>query len=140
MSISLKELIGNTDYNKLDKPIQQNLMTLLERINKIRSVWNKPMSVTSGLRTMEHHIEIYKKIAQDKGIPFDESKVPKFSQHLSGGAVDIADSKKELQKWCKDNETILADVGLWCEDFSATNSWVHMQIFPPKSGKRFFLP
>lgn len=140
MSISLKELIKTANFSSLDKEIQGNLMTLLERINKVRSKYGKAMNVTSGLRTKEDHIRIYKEIAARKGVKFDESKVPMGSQHLKGGAVDISDPKRELQKWCLANEKFLEEVGLWCEDFSATPNWVHFQIFPPKSGKRFFKP
>lgn len=140
MSISLKELIKDAKYSSLDATIQGNLMTLLERINKIRSSWGKAMTVTSGLRTKEDHIRIYKEIAAKKSQKFDESKVPMGSQHLKGAAVDISDPKGELQKWCKENEKTLADVGLWCEHFDYTKGWVHFQIYPPKSGNRFFKP
>lgn len=133
--ISLKELLDGADFNTLEKSIQNNLMDLLERINKVRSAYNKPMTVTSPLRTMAHHLEIYAK----KGIT-DRSKIPMKSKHLYGQAVDIFDPKRELQAWCKANEKFLADVGLWMEDFSATPNWVHFQVVPPASGKRWFMP
>lgn len=132
--ISLKELIKSVDFNSLDKDTQNNLLILLERINRIRSDFNKSMIVTSGLRSMEDHLRIYK----EKGISQD--KVPMKSKHLYGQAVDISDPKKELQKWCIDNESKLKQYELWCEDFSATPNWVHFQIVPPKSGNRFFKP
>ncbi len=140
MSISLKEIIKSTDFNGLSKEIQDNLMDLLERMNKIRNAYAKSMIVSSGLRTKEDHIRIYKEIAAKKGIVFDLSRVPMGSQHLRGAAVDIADPKGDLQKWCLANEKVLEDVGLWCEHFDFTKGWVHFQIYPPKSGKRFFKP
>lgn len=133
--ISMKELLDGAKLQDLPSKSQENLLILLERINKVRTAWNKPMTVTSGFRTMEHHLEIYAK----KGIK-DPKKIPMKSKHLYGEAVDIYDPKQELQRWCKKNEQLLIDVGLWMEDFSATPNWCHFQILPPKSGKRWFLP
>lgn len=110
-------------------------MTLLERIGRVRSAYGRPMTVTSGLRTMADHLRIY----AQKGIT-DKTKIPMKSLHLKGAAVDISDPKQELQKWCKDNEALLEQVGLWMEAFSATPNWCHFQILPPGSGRRWFNP
>lgn len=138
MSISLKEILGKYKFEDLPKEHQDNCMILLERINKIRQAYGKPMQVSSGYRSMEDHLRIYK----NKGIT-DPNKIPMQSKHLSAAAIDIADPNQELQKWCLNNISLLENVELWCEDFSATSkpsAWVHMQIFPPKSNKRFFIP
>ncbi len=135
MSISLKEIIKDTKFSTLSKEVQDNLMTLLERINKIRAKYGKPMIVTSGLRTKEDQIRVYK----ERGIT-DIKKIPMGSQHIKGAAIDIFDPKKELQKWCLANEKTIEEVGLWIEDFSATPNWCHFQIYPPRSGKRYFKP
>lgn len=133
--ITMKELLGNQGvFEELPHDIQNNLLELLEKINVIRKAYGKPMRVTSGLRSMEHHKNIYKK----KGIP--ENKIPMKSKHLYGQAVDIYDPNKELQKWVLANIQILEREGLYCEDFSATENWTHFQSVPPKSGKRFFMP
>lgn len=134
--ITMDELLNNKyKLNDLDESIKKNLAVLLDKINKVRAAYNKPMTITSGLRTMEDHLRIY----AAKGIT-DKSKIPMKSHHLYGEAVDIADSKQELQKWCKENEKVLASVGLWMEDFSATPNWCHFQIVAPTSGKRWFIP
>lgn len=135
MSISLKELMGDVDFSKLDKEIQSNLMTLLERINKLRDTYGSPMKVTSGLRTKEDQIRIYKA----KGIT-EVSKIPMGSAHIKGAAVDIYDPKKQLQMFCTQNVALLEHLQLWCEDFGSTPDWVHFQIYAPASGKRFFKP
>lgn len=132
MAISLKEILKNTDFNTLDKSVQHNLLDLLEKINKIREAYGKPLLVTSGYRSKEDHIRIYK----EKGIP--ESKIPWGSKHLSGEAIDISDPKRELQAWCLKNVALLEKIGLWCEHFDDTPNWVHFQIRPPASGNRFF--
>ena len=133
--MTLKEIIGKAKIEDQPEQTQANLKELLEKINKIRTAWAKPMTVTSGLRTMEDHLRIY----AQKGIT-DKAKIPMKSRHLFGQAVDISDPNKDLQKWCKANESVLADVGLWMEDFSATSNWCHFQIVPPASGKRWFMP
>lgn len=128
MSISLKEIIKDVNFSSLPKPTQDNLMTLLERVNKVRDAYGKAMVVSSGLRTMEQHLAIYKA----KGIT-DQSKIPMKSRHLIGAACDFSDSKKELQEWCKKNESLLKTIGLWMENFDYTskpNAWVHFQCLP----------
>lgn len=129
--ITLKEL--NPKNFPTTPEIDQNLNKLLEHINKFRGVYGKPMNVTSGLRSMEDHLRIYKQ----KGIT-DPAKIPMASKHLQGKAVDIADPKGELMDYCKANEALLQSCELWLED--NTKGWVHFQCEPPKSGKRFFKP
>lgn len=130
--ISLKEL-NPKNFPTTDE-LNKNLADLLEKINKVRKAWNKPMKVTSGLRSMEDHKRIYKA----KGI--EESKIPLKSRHLWGKAVDIADPKGELWTWCQANEALLEEIGLWMEHGDTTKGWCHFQTEAPKSGKRFFYP
>lgn len=133
--LSMKELLGSYKLEDQPKTTQDNLNKLLKSVNVVRIAWGKPMTVTSGLRSMADHLRIYK----NKGIT-DPSKIPLKSRHLYGEAVDISDPNKELQIWCKANEKILEQAGLWMEDFSVTPNWCHFQCVPPKSGKRWFLP
>ena len=132
----MEELLSNqAKLNELDAATQDNLNDLLIKINKIRTSWAKPMKVTSGLRTMKHHLAIY----AAKGIT-DKTKIPMKSNHLYGRAVDISDPNRVLQKWCKANEPMLISIGLWMEDFSKTPTWCHFQTVPPASGNRWFMP
>ena len=133
--ISFNELIKGSVISDIPIEHQHNLEELLKKINIIRAAYGKPMIVTSGYRSMADHLRIY----SQKGIT-DRSKIPMASNHLYGRACDISDPNKQLQAWCKQNEALLASVGLWMEDFSATPTWCHFQILPPKSGKRFFMP
>ena len=133
--ISMSELLKGAKLEDQSDEVQTELQTLLDRVNQVRSEYAKPMTVTSGLRSMADHKRIY----AAKGIT-DEAKIPMKSKHLFGKAVDISDPKQELQAWCLANEAKLAEIGLWMEDFSATPNWVHFQSEPPKSGKRWFLP
>jgi len=138
--ISINELLSGNKLESQTQEIKNNLNELLEKINKIRASWGNPMTVTSGLRSKEHHIQVYENIAKKKGIIFDISKVPMGSRHLSGQAVDISDPNRELQAWCLSNQPTLESIGLWMEDFSATSNWCHFQTVAPKSGARFFKP
>jgi hypothetical protein len=127
--ISLKEiLMGRVEFKDLPKEHQDNLMTLLERINKVRTAYGKPMKVNDGYRR-----------PQDK--PTNGSAT---SWHYKGAAIDIDDNDAgDFAKWCIANLQLMKDVGLWLEDPKWTNgcgSWVHFQIYPPKSGKRVFIP
>ena len=137
--ISLTELIhcGKAPEDLDPEKLAQE-QDLLERVNKVRAAWGKPMTVTSGVRTWADHLRIY----ADKGIT-DLNKIPKASHHLEtvtdSAAVDIADPGLELTEWLKaDGAQILEDSGLWAED--GNSNWVHLQNKPPKSGNRWFLP
>lgn len=133
--LSLKELLKGKNFSDLPTDHQANINILLKRINVIRAAYGRPMTVTSGYRSMQEHLDIYKR----KGI-VDPKQIPMKSRHLYGQAVDISDPKKELQVWCRNNVKLLEDNGLWMESFEATPNWCHFQIVPPASGNRFFKP
>lgn len=112
--------------------IQNNLNILLERINKIRAAYGKPMRVTSGLRSEADQHRI------NPGAP--------KSKHCIGGACDILDDEVgTLWFWCINNLQILKDTGLWLEHGCYTHNtshgfWTHFQVLPPASGHRIFIP
>lgn len=131
--ISMDELLGKTRLVDLSADVEKNLKNLLVCVNKVRVLWAKPMTVTSGFRNPDDHRRIY----AAKGIT-DDKKIPWKSKHLFGAAVDIADEGLLITKWLKANPKILEDAELWCEE--GNKNWVHFQIFPPASGNRWFLP
>lgn len=135
--ISITEL--NPKAYKLDSLQASNLQILLHKINQIRIIYNKPMVITSGVRTKEDQIRIYKEIADRNNKQFELSKVPMNSMHLIGAACDVLDLDGSLMKWCKNNSLLLEQIGLWIED-DVSQPRVHFQIYPPKSGNRFFKP
>jgi uncharacterized protein YcbK (DUF882 family) len=133
--ISLAELLKNHKWEDLSEEYQKNLMILLGRVNKLRQMYNKPMYVTNCFRSMDQHIAIY----AAKGIPAD--KVPMKSRHLYCQACDFADKDGSLKAFVKANDyQVLKDCELWMEDGSTTIDWLHVQIVPPKSNVREFLP
>lgn len=128
--ITLKELLSGNKFDELPKEHQDNINKLLEKINLVRTAYGKPMTVTSGYRSMKHHLEIY----AAKGIT-DKTKIPMKSKHLYGLAVDISTPNQDLHQWCKNNVNELKKIGIWMESFSATPNWTHMQIVPYGSYK-----
>lgn len=144
--ISMDEILrGKVKLSDLPQDHRDNLAILLERINKVRAAYGKPMQVTSGYRTLGDHLRIYRELARDHKFPFKdgvyvEAKVPMRSKHLYGLAVDIFDPDKKLKEWILDNVTLMEEIGFWFEDFSVTTNWVHFQVEAPRSGKRFFTP
>lgn len=123
-----------TRGQEIPEEYKENLNILLERLNKLRTLWGKPMIVTSGFRTMESHIQIYK----DKGIT-DLSKIPMQSKHLYCQAVDISDPDFKLTEFCKENDSDMEEIGIWFEDDMSVKR-LHIQIIPPKSNNRWFKP
>lgn len=128
------ELISLEELNKHNYPttpeIDKNLGILLDKLNQVRTAWGKPMIVTSGLRSDAQQQAL---IAQGK------SNAPK-SHHLTGEAADIYDPNGELKKWVMENVPLMEQIGFWFEDFGHTETWVHFQVVPPHSMKRFFIP
>ena len=62
------------------------------------------------------------------------------SRHLTCQAVDLGDQDGTLDAWCIAHQDALAALGLWLEHPSATPGWCHVQIVPPGSGRRVFMP
>lgn len=136
--IKMSELLGANLISEVPLTAQRNLEELCKRINIIRAAWGKPMTVTSGFRSIQHHVDVYRTIALRKRQPFSNLQVPMGSRHLSGEAVDIADPDGKLYEYVSNDIELLEEAGLWCEH--GTKGWVHFQSKPPRSGLRFFKP
>jgi len=132
--ISYNELLSGNSLSDIPIAHQQNLEELLKCVNKLRAEYGKPLIVTSGYRSLQHHIDIYR----TKGIP--DSQIPMGSRHLTGNAVDFADPTGNLYTWALLNEPGLEAWGIWCE--AGTKGWLHCQRVPYASYKpgmtRFF--
>jgi uncharacterized protein YcbK (DUF882 family) len=138
--ISMKEFLGHATIADLSLDHAHNAEELLKRINILREAWGKPWIVTSGYRTMQDHLRIYSQInSKRRAQGLDDLRVPTSSKHLSGEAIDIYDSGLKITKWLKENDSArLQAVDLYCEE--GNDNWVHFQLRPPKSGKRWFKP
>lgn len=134
--ITFNELLSGNPLSSIPINHQHNLEELLKKVNLLRKEWGKPLRVTSGYRSTQHHKDIYR----SKGVPDD--KIPMGSRHLSGRAVDFADPDGSLYKWAWENQDKLTTWGLWAEQ--GTNGWLHIQSIPygsyKEGGPRFFKP
>jgi uncharacterized protein YcbK (DUF882 family) len=106
---------------------------LLDKLNEIRGVWGKPLTVTSGARCVA-----YNQSLRDRGIP-----AALHSNHTKGIAVDITTFKPSDLPFLKAVIASMADnLGIWIEDYNATPIWIHIQIVPYPSytpgSTRFF--
>lgn len=140
-------LMGRVTLETLPDETVRNINTLIPKVNELLDAFYKanPIEpkheVSSGIRTKEDHIRVYEEInAKRKAKNLPTLTVPWRSKHLTGAAVDIEDKNDKLKNWILLNIKLLEDLGLYCEAFSHTNTWVHIQCISPKSGNRFFIP
>ncbi len=115
----------------VDAEISTNLSILLERLQTLESEYvkqtnNLPFHVNSGLRSEADQARI--------------NPAAMHSKHLIGAAADISDPGSRLYTWVVDNMPIIEAIGFWMEDKAYTSTWLHLQISPPKSGHRWFVP
>lgn len=65
----------------------------------------------------------------------------KNSKHETALAMDVRDvAGRAFAGWCLCNLKKLEAIGLWMEDPRWTPTWVHLQIVPPGSGRRVYIP
>jgi hypothetical protein len=101
-----------------------NLNTLIPKVNMFLEAFGSHRKVNSG----------YRSPAINAATP---GAAPK-SNHLICAAVDLEDADAKLHAFARNNTLLLEDLGLWCEE--RQGGWLHLQIYPPRSGKRFFKP
>lgn len=139
--ISVLEYLGGVEYGSISDEIILNINTLIPAVNELLEQFGEYRRCNSGLRSIEHHLRIYKDI-NDKRIKqgLTPLKVPMSSKHLIGAAIDVEDRNGKLKTWCLKNVKLLEKLGLYCEAFEFTATWVHFQTIAPKSQSRFFRP
>lgn len=120
----LEYLMGRAELYSLPKDIIGNINTIVPKANELLEKFGSYRKVNSGYRTLEDQLRI-------------NPKSPK-SKHTIGGAVDLEDADGKLNLFCKNNEKLLVELGLWCEE--RQGGWQHIQIFAPSSSKRWFKP
>jgi len=86
----LTEFLHNKSPEGVTPDIIESLRRLAIALETIRALLgNRRITITSGFRSWKHHLEIYRAIAKQKGVPFDIKKVPRKSYHLYGLAADF---------------------------------------------------
>lgn len=147
MKIGVFELVSPMTYPSLSDEHKANIHTLLYRLNCIREASQIPMVIrkdgrdSAGYRTKEMHYGLYMKINSDRvGKGLKPVSIPSKSWHLFGGAADVLDMDGKLKQWILEHLDFCESLCLWFESFDFTPTWVHAQIYPPASMKRFFNP
>lgn len=124
--ITIQEiLMGRAKFEELPEELQINGKKLLDALNKFRTIYGKPMIVTSGYRPAAIN-------ASAGGA--------KQSNHMKLLACDFKDTDGSLDQYCLDNPKVLEECGLYQEDPGSTLNWCHLQCTAPASGKRVFKP
>ncbi len=130
------------DLNKRNYPttkvIDSNLLVLFQRLQQLETLWIAHVGIgisdgfkcNSGLRSE----------AQQRDLVKAGKSTALKSKHLLGLAADLNDEDGEIKKWLQARPHILSDIHLWCEAAEACPNWLHVQICPPASGKRWFSP
>ena len=136
----MKDISELNPHNyKTNQAIDENLKILFERLLEFQDACGIDFVITSGLRSNEKQEELIKQ----------GRTTASRSYHLAGAAADILDKDESLTNWIKSNIGIMEKIGFWLEDFNSIKTmskklgcdvWVHVQIKPPKSGKRVFIP
>ena len=128
MHFTLKEVLNAGSHkwkeSEIDLVTKRNLEDLILKVNALG--YEPSMIATSCLRSLADQRRINPRAMG--------------SAHCYGCAVDIADPKGELKKWCVANKAKLIECGLWMESPEATPTWCHLQCYAPKSMNRIFKP
>lgn len=101
---------------------------LLTRVNALLEDFGEMRDVRSGHRTRDKSLKL---IAAGY-------KAALGGNHEKCFAVDVVDNDNDLDVYLTDE--MLTSYGLYREHPDATDTWVHLQSVPPKSGNRTFVP
>ncbi len=116
-------LMGRAKIEDLTPELQDNLKRTITAANALLADFGSYRKVNSGYRR-----------------PIDNKAAggsPK-SKHMTCEAVDLEDKDGALKRFC--TEEILEKYDLYMEHGSASPSWLHIQVVPPRSGRRIFYP
>ena len=139
--IRIREL--NPNGVRLNRDQRYNLHLLHTTLNEIRAEWDRPMVITSSLRSMEHHLRIYEeKNARRTAEGMDPLPIPLSSAHLCAAAADVRDETGMLFHFIVGRMELWEslDLDVYLESSNYTPGWVHLQVIPPRSGQRIFIP
>jgi hypothetical protein len=142
MRITLGEYLQGRDAiypAELTAEIGANAATTVKLVNSLLAVMEAegmkleahPVSqslITSGWRPPQINRQV-------------KNAAPK-SKHMTGEAVDLYDPEGDIDNFLMSGQgqRVLASLGLYIEHPSATKSWSHIQIVPPRSQSRVFYP
>lgn len=112
--------------------VQDNGAETVMRINRLVDMY---VADTGNAR-----METWASGWRPEGINSKTSNAAKTSRHITAQAGDVRDPVRLFAGWCNRRLEELELCGLWMEDSRWCPSWVHLQIVPPKSGNRIYIP
>ena len=112
--------------DELTDAMRQNAVEVVNKANNLLTTFGEDRGVASGWRPVE----------VNRLVP----NAARTSNHMTCQAIDIEDHDGMLDDWCCDNVQYLEMHGLYLEHPASTKGWTHIQIVPPRSGKRIFYP
>jgi hypothetical protein len=124
-------LMGRIKYEELSPHMKADSEDLLEKVNALLIDFYKQYpeaairTVNSGYRTPAAN-------AAAGGA--------KLSKHMICQAIDLSDADKQLGQWLTRFPEFLSKHDLYMEAKASTPTWCHLQLVPPKSKKRTFIP
>lgn len=130
------------DSEELTDELRKNAATTAAKLSLLTSHYGEEPEITSGFRPKGYN----------KSVGGSE-----HSKHMFCLAVDFYDPYKKFGQWCKLNEKLCAEMGIFFEELEyndpvtgelrgthsseqPTKRWVHAQVVAPKSGKTFYIP
>lgn len=115
--------MGRDKEFPLNEVLESNLQKLLTALNKFRTIYGKPMQVSSGYRPEKYNREAGGAIK---------------SLHMVCMACDFIDIDGSIDSFCVANRDILKTCGLYLEHPKWTRNWCHLDIFQRKN--HIFIP
>lgn len=113
--------MGRDKEYPLSPELEANLVKLLIAVNKLRTLYGKPMYISSGYRPGHYN--------KDAG-------GAKNSTHITCQAVDFKDTDGKIKDFI--TLSVLEECGLYMEAPHSTPMWCHVQVRPTKN--RVFTP
>jgi hypothetical protein len=122
---------------ELTAGIRLNAEDLLDRVNRLLA-----MAAEEGIAPAEN--EYGSPVAsgwRPSAVNDKTANAAAASKHMTGEGIDLRDNRpRAFARWCLRHLNELEDLGLWMEDPRWTPTWVHLQMVPPRSGNRVYVP
>lgn len=103
----------------------ENALEIIEKLKELEKIYGEPLICTSGYRPSVINSLI-------PGAKPDDA-------HSKCAGVDLHDPAGALSQWCLVHLEVLEALCFWMESPTSAKNHVHLQSYPPKSGKRVFL-
>ena len=122
--------------DEMTELIQSNAAETVRRLNLLLLAYEEDTGLPLPMKDGSHVASGWRPLAVNDAT----SNAAAHSKHITGQGGDIYDPERDLARWVMAHQAILEQIGLWCEDFGWTPTWVHGQTVPPGSGKRIYIP